>query len=226
MVPPIAVAVMCFRSPGGPVRAGSALASPQWTPDASGGCPMSRKGLLSGLVAVSAAILLTALATPSSAVQRTVTIYQIQDTTSVGHVVEGSTDTITTSGIVTGADIRPTGFGFYIQDPAGGNFSGVQVFTGGANTFADSGYARGDIIQATGRILEFGGGTELASSSGSAFGTPPHCVKLGTAAIPTPLAVTFSQLNELAAYNVGEKYEAVLLSLTGSGRTCRYPIFA
>src|SRR5262249_45213307 len=34
------------------------------------------------------------------------------------------------------------------------------------------------------------------------------------------------QLNELAAYNVGEKYEGVLLSLSGSGRTCRYPIYA
>ena len=73
---------------------------------------MSRNGLLSGLVAASAVILLTALATPSSAVQRNVTIYQIQDTTTVGHVVEGSTDTVTTSGIITGADIRPTGFGF------------------------------------------------------------------------------------------------------------------
>jgi len=187
---------------------------------------MFRHRLLSGLIAGSAAILLAALVTPSSAVQRTVTIYQIQDTTSVGHVVEGSTDTVTTSGIITGADIRPTGFGFYIQDPAGGNFSGVQVFTGGANTFSDSGYARGDIIQATGRVLEFSGGTELASASGSAFGTPPHCVKLGSTAVPTPLTVSFSQLNELAAYSVGEKYECVLLSLTGNGRTARYPIFA
>jgi len=188
---------------------------------------MSRHGLLSGLVAVSAAILLSALATPSSAVQRTVTIYQIQDTTSVGHVPLGSPDTVTTQGIITGADTRPSGFSFYIQDPAGGAFSGVDVFTGGANQFADSGYARGDIIQATGVLSEFGGATEIEGrAGGSGFSSAPTTVKLGTAAIPTPLAASFSQLNELASYNVGEQYEGVLVSLTGNARTARYPIFA
>jgi hypothetical protein len=180
------------------------------------------RSCLRGLAfAVPAAFLLALFATPSSAVQRTVTIYQIQDTTSVGHVVEGSTDTVTTTGIITGADIRPTGFGYYIQDAAGGNYSGVQVFTGGANAFADSGYARGDIITATGRCLEFGGGTELASASGNAFGAPPTTVKIGTAALPAPLACTFSNMNELAAYPVGEKFEGVLVALTGTGRTAR-----
>jgi hypothetical protein len=182
---------------------------------------MFRTCLRSAALAVPAAFLLALLATPSSAIQRNVTIYQIQDTTSVGHVVEGSTDTVTTSGIVTGADTRPTGFGFYIQDPGGGNYSGVQIFTGGANVFADSGYARGDIIQATGRCIEFGGGTELTSASGGAFGAPPVTVKLGTAAIPTPLAVTFSNMNELAAYPVAEKFEGVLVALGGAGRTAR-----
>jgi len=188
---------------------------------------MFRKGLLSGLIMASATILLGALVTPSSATQRTVTIYQIQDTTAVGHVALGSTDTVTTSGIVTGADTRPTGFSFYIQDPAGGAFSGVDVFTGGANVFSDSGYARGDVIQATGVLSEFGGATEIEGrAGGSGFSSTPTTVKLGTAAIPAPLAVTFSQASELAAYNVGEKYEGVLVSLSGSGRTARYPIFA
>lgn len=182
---------------------------------------MFRTCLRSAAFAVPAAFLLALLATPSSAIQRNVTIYQIQDTTAVGHVVEGSTDTVTTSGILTGADTRPTGFGFYIQDPAGGNYSGVQVFTGGANVFADSGYARGDIIEATGRCLEFGGGTELTSPSGSAFGVVVTTKKLGTAALPTPLACTFSNMNELAAYPVAEKFEGVLVALTGTGRTAR-----
>jgi hypothetical protein len=182
---------------------------------------MFRTCLRSAAFAVPTAFLLALLATPSSALQRNVTIYQIQDTTSVGHVAEGSPDTVTASGICTGADTRPTGFGFYIQDPAGGFFSGVQVFTGGANVFADSGYARGDIIQATGRVLEFGGGTELGSPSGSAFGTVVTTKKLGTAALPSPLACTFSNMNELAAYNVAEKFEGVLVQLSGTGRTAR-----
>ena len=181
---------------------------------------MFRSCLRSAAFAVPA-FLLALLATPSAAIQRTVTIYQIQDTTAVGHVVEGSTDTVTTTGIVTGADTRPTGFGFYIQDAAGGNFSGVQVFTGGANVFADSGYARGDVITATGRCLEFGGGTELASRTGNAFNGVPTTTKIGTAALPTPLACTFSNMNELAAYPVGEKFEGVLVALGGTGRTAR-----
>ena len=186
---------------------------------------MYRSCLRSATLAVPAAFLLALLATPSSAIQRTVTIYQIQDTTSVGRVAANSPDTVTTSGIITGADTRPTGFGFYIQDPAGGNFSGVQVFTGGANVYSDSGYARGDVIQATGRCLEFGGGTELTSRTGNAFSGVPTTIKTGTAAIPAPLAVTFSQVNELAAYAVAERYEGVLVSLTGSARCARYPIY-
>jgi len=183
---------------------------------------MFRTCLRSAAFAVPA-FLLALLATPSSAIQRNVTIYQIQDTTAVNHVVEGSTDTVTAQGIITGADIRPTGFGFYIQDPAGGFYSGVQVFTYGVNVFADSGYARGDIIAATGRLLEFQGGTEIASRTGSsAFSSPPPTTtKLGTAPIPSPLAVTFSTANELAAYAVGEKNEGVLVALTGTGRTCK-----
>lgn len=182
---------------------------------------MLRSCLRGAAFAVPAAFLLALLATPSSAIQRTVTIYQIQDTTSVGHVVEGSTDTVTTTGIITGADTRPTGFGFYIQDAAGGNYSGVLVFTGGANVFADSGYARGDIITVTGRCIEFGGGSEVVSRSGSAFGAPPVTAKIGTAAIPAPLAVTFSNINELAAYPVAEKFEGVLVALSGNARTAR-----
>jgi hypothetical protein len=184
------------------------------------------RSCLRGLaLAVPAAFLLALLATPSSAVQRTVTIYQIQDTTSVGHVVEGSTDTVTTTGIITGADTFPTGFGFYIQDPASGPFSGLDVFTGGSNVFADSGYARGDLIQVTGRVSEFQGGTELLSRSGSAFNGYPVCKKLGTGVIPAATPVTFSQMNELAAYAVAEKFEGMLVSLTGNARNARYPIY-
>jgi hypothetical protein len=182
---------------------------------------MFRLCLRSAALVAPAAFLLALLATPSSAIQRNVTIYQIQDTTSVGHVVEGSTDTVTATGIITGADTRPTGFGFYIEDQAGGFYSGVQVFTYGVNVFADSGYARGDVITATGRLLEFQGGTEIASRTGSsAFSSPPPTTtKIGTAPIPAPLAANFSQVNELAAYPIGERYEGVLVSLTGTGRT-------
>ncbi len=183
------------------------------------------RSCLRGLaLAAPAAFLLALLATPSSAVQRTVTIYQIQDTTSVGHV-DGATDTVTTTGIITGADTRGSGYGFYIQDAASGFFSGVQVFTGGSNVYADSGYARGDVITVTGRITEFQGGTEIISRTGSAFGIVPTTTKIGTAPVPAPLSVNFSNMNELAAYAVAERYEGTLVALSGSARTARVPIF-
>ena len=182
------------------------------------------RSCLRGLaLAAPAAFLVALLATPSSAVQRTVTIYQIQDTTSVGHVVEGSTDTVTTTGVLTGADTRGSGFGIFIQDPAGGFFSGIEVFCGN-NVFADSGYARGDLITATGRTFEFGGGTEIISRLGTSFGTPPTTTKIGTAPLPAFLPVTFSggtSINEIAAYAVAEKYEGCLVALTGNARTAR-----
>jgi hypothetical protein len=182
---------------------------------------MLRSCLRGATFAVPAAFLLALLATPSSAIQRNVTIYQIQDTTAVGHVVESSTDTITTSGIITGTDVKGGGKGIYIQDPAGGNFSGVQIFTGATNVFADSGYALGDIIEVTGRVIEFGGGTEVTSRTGNPFSTVATTKKIGTAPLPTPLAVTFSNMNELAAYQVAERFEGVLVALGGNGRTAR-----
>jgi DNA/RNA endonuclease YhcR with UshA esterase domain len=178
---------------------------------------MLRMSLRALALAVPAAFLLALAAAPASAVQRTVTIYQIQDTTSVGHVVEGSTDTVTTTGVITGADTRPTGFGFYIQDPAGGNFSGVLVFTGGANVFADSGYARGDLITVTGRVIEFNGETEVVHNSGNGFNGVPVTAKVGTAALPAfiPIA-TYGNIAETAAYQFAERYEGVLVSIANA----------
>src|SRR5688572_839662 len=182
---------------------------------------MLRMSLRAMALAVPAAFLLALAAAPASAVQRTVTIYQIQDTTSVGHVVEGSTDTVTTTGVITGADTRPTGFGFYLQDPAGGHYSGVLVFTGGANVFADSGYARGDLITVTGRIVEFSGETEVVHNSGDGFDGVPVTTKIGTAALPAPIAIAnYGNIAETAAYPFAERYEGVLVSITNA-RTVR-----
>ena len=178
---------------------------------------MLRMSLRALMLAVPAAFLLALAAAPASAVQRTVTIYQIQDTTAVGHFVEGSTDTITTTGVITGADTRPTGFGFYIQDPAGGNFSGVLVFTGGANVYADSGYARGDLLTVTGRVIEFSNETEIVSRTGNGFSGVPTTTKIGTAAIPAPIAIAnYGNIAETAAYPFAERYEGVLVSITGA----------
>jgi len=180
---------------------------------------MSRLFLRAMALAVPTALVLAAA--PASAVQRTVTIYQIQDTTSVGHFVEGSTDTITTTGVITGADTRPTGFGFYIQDPAGGPYSGVLVFTGGANVYADSAYARGDLIEVTGRVIEFSNETEIVHNSGNGFAGVPRTTKIGTAALPAPIAIAnYGDIQETAAYQFAERYEGVRVSIVNA-RTIR-----
>lgn len=186
---------------------------------------MSRLSLRTLALAVPAALLLAFAAAPASAVLRTVTIYQIQDTTSVGFVPVGSTDSVTTTGIITGADTRGSGFGIYIQDAAGGPYSGILVFTA-SNVYADSGYARGDILTVTGRVTEFQNETEIISGNGASFGPVPTTVKIGTAPLPAFIALpNFGSFSETAAYAFAERYEGVLVSLT-NGKNARYPIYA
>ncbi len=166
------------------------------------------------LVAGAALSLAVLTAAPASAVQRTLTIQQIQDTTLVNHFVEGSTDTITTTGVITASDTRRV-FGIVLQDPAGGPFSGIYV-VGEFNMFVDSSYARGDLITVTGRVTEFQGLTQIVPSVGFA-GTNsgnPKLTKIGTAPVPAPIALaSFGQIAELAAYQFTEQYEGVLVSI-------------
>jgi hypothetical protein len=186
---------------------------------------MFRSILRGAVLAAPAAILLACLASNAPAVQRTVTIYQIQDTTLAGHVVEGSTDTVTTTGIITGVDSKPSGLGYYIQDAAGGAFSGVLVFTGGQAQFADSGLALGDVVQVTGRITEFGGETEIISRSGSAFTGVPVVQKLSSGALPSPSTLAqFGNIAQTASYNIAERWEGVFVQLPDTGRCARSPI--
>jgi hypothetical protein len=166
--------------------------------------------------AASAAFALACLGwSPAAALQRTLTIYQIQDTTAVGRHNYGSTDTVTTTGVLVASDTR-SAFGFILQDPAGGPFSGIAV-VGQSNMFADSLYARGDLITVTGRVSEFNGETQMLPRSGNAFNGVPITTKIGTAALPPAIALpNFGAYSELAAYQFAEKYEGVRISLTNA----------
>jgi len=70
---------------------------------------MSRLSLRALALAVPTALLLAFAVAPSSAVQRNVTIYQIQDTTLAGHVAEGRTDTLPPTGLDPRPDNRGPG---------------------------------------------------------------------------------------------------------------------
>ncbi len=115
---------------------------------------------------------------------RDATIAEIQ----IGTVTTGSTVTIR-GAVVTGVWED----GAYAQDPAGGPaFSGIHVFTGDA-----PGVAVGDIIDATGTVVEYFTDTELDGP----------ITRTGTGGTITPADVTVAQAAE-------EMYEGVLVRLT------------
>jgi hypothetical protein len=162
--------------------------------------------VLAGLIGV------LCLAGPAKADIIVTTIMAIQDTSSaLNDTLQATVDTVIVEGVVTGADTRASGFGFYIEDPAGILYRGIQVFTGGANTYADSGLARGDRVEVWGTVTEFGGGTEIISLTGGAFGVPPIVNFLGTEAIPGPTIVPTSEV----VFNglLSEQYEGMFIRM-------------
>lgn len=152
------------------------------------------------------------LTTPAQADIIFTTIMEIQDPNSgLNDTLQATVDTVVVEGVVTGADTKASGFGFYIEDPDGTIYRGVQVFTGGANTYADSGLARGDRVEVWGTVTEFSGGTEIISLSGTAFGPEPIVNFLGSEAIPGPTVLDVGSL----AFNglLSEQYEGMFVQM-------------
>ncbi len=172
-----------------------------------------RKRLLWAAVGVFAA---ACLAAPAQADLIDTTIPDIQDTSSALRDTLTAADTVRVEGVITGADTKASGFGFYIEDGTFTLYRGILVFTGGANTFADSGLARGDRVRVTGRLTEFGGGTEIISQTGSAFGTPPIVVKLGSEAIPGPTDVSPGDIARNGV--LSEQYEGMYCNMNTTMR--------
>jgi predicted extracellular nuclease len=107
------------------------------------------------------------------------TIRDLQDTSSVMWdtlITSGTTpDTLRMAGVVTGADTKPTGLGFYIEDfGLSAQNRGLDVFTGSHNAYADSGLVRGQLVRVTGRPTEFNGLSELISMNGARSATRSH----------------------------------------------------
>ena len=78
----------------------------------------------------------------------------------------GFSGAISLQGVI--ATTADTGNGFWIQDPNGGEWSGVYVYTG-AMTNSNLGVAIGDEISLTGEMKEFYDLTEIEMSDGDAF---------------------------------------------------------
>lgn len=145
------------------------------------------------------------------------TIRDLQDTSSVMWdtlITSGTTpDTLRLSGVVTGADTKPSGLGFYIEDfSVGAQYRGLDVFTGSHNAYADSGLVRGQLVRVTGRPTEFNGLTELISMNGASFGDSVRIEhNLGTPGIPGPTVVSCGDITGTSV--VAEPLEGMFLRM-------------
>ena len=122
-----------------------------------------------------------------------VSIYDVQDTS--GTTFAGDTsnyfgDTVTVIGIVTGV----YGNGFFLEDPAGGAWSGVWVYKNGADTIVE----RADSLIVEGTVSEHYGLTEIVPDT--------IIVAAKNAALPAPVEVSTGAAND-------EAYEGVLLQV-------------
>ncbi|GEM_PF-2404071 len=130
-----------------------------------------------------------------------VSIYEIQDTTDTTFAADTSDyfgQTVTTFGIVTGVYSN----GFFLEDQAGGAWSGLWVYLNGADTL----YEIGDSLIVEGGVTEYHGLTELSPDT-------IFLIKKNTT-LPVPVVVNTGAAND-------ESYEGVLLRVIGA--TCTNP---
>jgi cytosine/adenosine deaminase-related metal-dependent hydrolase len=124
------------------------------------------------------------------------TIYDIRDPSSANHPAVGAQVSIV-GAIVTA--LRPdTGSsrGYYVQDPAGGPFSGIFVFTGSSSP----GVAPGDIVDVTGTYDEYYDLSEIVQSSRTVTGTTA-----------VPAAAVLAPADLATGGTLAEAYESVLV---------------
>lgn len=137
----------------------------------------------------------------------TLTIQDIQDVTSANHPAENTQ--VTVSGVVTAVDSTKNSYGdyegFFIQDPAGGQYSGIYVYHKWTDASAQKPVV-GEVIEITGTYQEYGNvsGTvsELSSVSWNVT---------GSAALPAPATVAAADM--AAGGTVAEAHEGVLIQV-------------
>ena len=172
-------------------------------------------------LAVAALVCTTGVASatqfPNATCPDSVTIQQIQDVTHACHPALG--DTVAgVSGVIIGFDPIATGFDAYIQDPAGGPFSGIDFFTHSFNTkVAPYNFAIGDrIVVEFAATAEFQNASEVLAANNN-FGAPNFIVRKVSSgnALPPFFTGTTTQLNELNTNTFFEQYEGCLVKING-----------
>ncbi len=120
-------------------------------------------------------------------------IEDVRDPSSASHPADGSIVAIT--GVVTA--VAPSK-GFFVQDPAGGEYSGIYVYDLGANAVA-----AGDAVDISGTYSEYSSLSELSSVT---------VTVTGSATVPHPVAI--ATLCDVATGGaLAEPYESMLVSV-------------
>jgi hypothetical protein len=105
---------------------------------------------------------------------------------------------VTVDGVVSHTDT----YGFYVQEPEGGAYSGVYAYYGSGWT-SEVTVARGDLVEVTGEVTEYFDFTEVDWYGGGV-------VRTGVGVAPAPAVVATSDLA-----TDPEPWEGVLVSLDG-----------
>src|SRR5436309_3625988 len=186
------------------------------------------------------ALLVACISPAVATIYGTLTIKQIQDPGTAPNPVgvpnpagSAAGDTVgPVYGIITCFDTFPSGFAFYLQNNPGGPWTGIDVFTGGANTASTLGLQVRDSVAVTGALAEFStgsapcnpadGGTEIIAKNGS-FGTDLTITKISSGRPLPPFHIgTAAELKELCTNANAEQWEGCLVRLNGPlkiGRT-------
>ncbi len=136
-------------------------------------------------------------------------------------------------GIITAFDTFPTTFSFYVQNSQGGSWTGINVFTGGANTPTTLGLTVGDSVCVTGALGEnatvnapcpgagVDGETEIIARNG-VFGSDLVITKISSGHPLPPMHVgTVAELRESCTNSAAEQWEGCLVRVNGPLRICR-----
>jgi hypothetical protein len=156
-------------------------------------CQRLKGGRMKKIAILATLIAFVGMASVANALIKDTNIYNIR--THSGGIAVGDSVRIT-DGVITGIDINPTTYGFWVQDTLGGPYSGILIYL---SSLYPTGFRRGQVVSATGQYAEYW-------NSGYP-GTWPYTTcsevnvlytwqldTLGTAAVPAPLLKSCSQL--------------------------------
>jgi len=110
-------------------------------------------------------------------------------------------DLVILEGVIATSGLVNNKTGFFVQDPAGGPYSGLFIF----NNKAVFNVLPGDVLTIAGTYVEFNDLSEL-SVPGAA-----NIMKTGTAPVPAPILVTAAEISTGGAKS--EEYESVLVKI-------------